>query len=162
MRQMAKVAGCALRDSGTLACLRQRAIAGAALACLILALAGSGWAAADSHRGARTCATRALRVVSFGGQGAARTEFAFLRFELRRPGRCTLSGYPGVTLLNGHHQLNLHVGRYDDGLRDRAVRIDTRHPAYFSLVYFAPPCAGGRIRVTGLRIVPPRIDRRCR
>ncbi len=101
------------------------------------------------------CRSDALRVVSFGGQGASGLFFAYLRFELRRPGHCTLRGYPGVTLLNGHHRLNIHVGRYPS--LPKSVLLDAHHPAYFNLV-FRPTTPAGHpcpIKVTALRIIPP-------
>lgn len=106
------------------------------------------------------CAAGALRAVSSGGQGAAGTQFASLRFELRGPGRCTLSGYPGVTLLDAGRQLRADVGRFSTG-RLRTVVVDARHPAHFDLVYRVTglaerPC---RTRVSDLRIIPPD-DRR--
>lgn len=111
----------------------------------------------SSQASATRCPTDALRLVAQPGQGAAGTEFVPLRFELRRPGHCTLGGYPGVTLLTGSHPLHVRVGRRPTGLA-RTVHLDTRHPAYFSLVYhnLGPP--GGRLchgRVTGVRIIPP-------
>jgi hypothetical protein len=101
--------------------------------------------------------TAVLRVVSFGGQGAAGTDFEFLRFELRRPGRCMLSGYPGVTLLDGQRRYNVHVGRYPAN-HLRTVQLEADHPAYFGLVFQGAspttgrPCHG---KITGLRVIPP-------
>jgi hypothetical protein len=104
------------------------------------------------------CAADDLRVVSVRGQGAAGTEFVPLRFELRRPGRCTLKGYPGVTLLDGSHGLDTHVGRRDDGRAPGVVQVDVGHPAYFNLTYrnLGPP--DGELchaTVTGLKLIPP-------
>ena len=118
---------------------------------------GSSAPAPAAANGSR-CAASALRVISSGGQGAAGTQFAALRFELRGPGRCTLSGYPGVTLLNGAQRFNTDVGRYRLG-QSRTVQVDARHPAYFDLVY--RNTASGRrprmcdTRVSALSIIPP-------
>lgn len=118
-----------------------------------VALLGPG---ASSQASQPLCGTDALRVVSFGGEGASGQFFAYLRFELRRPGHCMLRGYPGVTLFSGHHRLNIHVGRYPYGL-PRSVLLDAHHPAYFDLVFRPATPAGGPcpIRVTALRIIPP-------
>jgi len=102
------------------------------------------------------CMAGALRAVSSGGQGAAGTQFASLRFELRGAGRCTLRGFPGVTLLDAGRRLSTDVRRFSAG-RMRPVVIDARHPAHFDLSYRVTgqserPC---RTRVTDLRIIPP-------
>ncbi len=118
-----------------------------------------------SQASAARCATGALRAVALGGLGggAAGHFIAALRLELRGPGRCTLSGTPGVTLLNGRRRLKIHVIplRYY-GRPPQTVQLYAHHPAYFSFSYpLAPPavlkCPGSRI--TGLSIIPPN-DRR--
>jgi hypothetical protein len=113
-----------------------------------------------------TCAAGALRVVAVGAQGASGTDYSLLRFELRRPGDCTLSGYPGVTLLNGRHRLNIHVGRLNDGLPSRTLHVDARHPAYFDFVFRSYIAVNGnpdgrlcRTKITGLSIIPPNDGR---
>jgi hypothetical protein len=100
-------------------------------ACAIAPVALAGGSSSEA-RGTR-CAPGELRLISFGGQGAAGTEFAYLRLELRRPDRCTLTGYPGVTLLSGRRHLDIHV-RGDLGYPTRTVSLDAQHPAYFNLV----------------------------
>lgn len=104
------------------------------------------------------CAAGTLQVVSSGGQGAAGTQFASLRFELRGSGQCTLRGYPGVALLNRGRRLNANVGRYRTG-QPRTVRVDARHPAYFDLAYRttgnAMPGEVCGSRVTDLEVIPP-------
>jgi len=100
-----------------------------------------------------------LRAVSIGSQGAAGTQFASLRFELRGAGRCTLTGYPGVALLDGARRLDVDVGRFSTG-RPLSVRVDARHPAYFDLSYRTTASAqpgepGCRARITGLAVIPP-------
>ncbi len=139
-----------LRVTGTVRRVRYTVCLSVAVAVASLGLGSSSQASPPQ------CATDALRVVSRGGQGASGKIFAFLRFELRRPGgHCTLRGYPGVTLLNGRHRLNIHVGRYSSTLR--SVLLDADHPAYFDLVY-RPNTPAGRacpINVTELRIIPP-------
>ncbi len=123
--------------------------------------AGSSAPAAPAPRAASgsRCAAGALRVVSYGGQGAAGTQFALLRFELRGSGACTLTGYPGVTVLDDGRRLDVDVGRFSTGT-PKTVRVDVRHPAYFDVAYrtaasAAPderPCRG---TVTDLAVIPP-------
>lgn len=126
------------------------------VALALLSLGSTSAAQASSPR----CAASELRVVSSGSQGAAGTQFSALRFEHRGPGHCTLSGYPGVTLLNGPDRFNTDVGRFSTG-RPRTVRVDARHRAYFDLVHRAMTSDGRtcRTRVTHLRIIPPNTRR---
>jgi len=117
---------------------------------------GSSPPAAPAASGSR-CTADMLRVAFAGSQGAAGTQFAQLRFELRGPAQCTLRGYPGVALLNGARRLDVDVGRSAVGGQPRTVRVAARHPAYFDFSYRTDaiaqrPC--GR-RVTGLGIIPP-------
>ena len=117
---------------------------------------GSSPPAAPAASGSR-CTADMLRAVSAGGQGAAGTQFAQLRFELRGPGQCTLRGYPGVTLLNGGRRFDVDVGRSPIGGQPRSVRVAARNPAYFDLSYRTNaiaerPCGS---RVTVLGIIPP-------
>lgn len=115
------------------------------VALALLSLGSTSAAQASSSR----CAASELRVVSSGSQGAAGTQFSALRFEHRGPGHRTLSGYPGVTLLNGPDRFNTDVGRSSTG-RPRTVRIDARHRAYLDLVHRAMTSDGRtcRARVT--------------
>lgn len=125
----------------------------AAVACAVLLGAGSASQAALAR-----CATSALRAVSSRGGAALGTEFAGLRFELRKPGRCTLGGFPGVTLLDGDARLAVHVARFAGGDRPRTVTLDATHTAYFALAYHAFDNVRQRachVRVSGLRIIPP-------
>jgi hypothetical protein len=113
---------------------------------------------APSQAGLARCSTSALRAVSSGGNGAAGTQFAQFRFELRTSGRCTLGGFPGVTLLDGDARLAVHVARFASGTPPRTVTLDAKHPAYFSLVYHAFDNVHQRachVRVSGLRVIPP-------
>lgn len=116
---------------------------------------GSSPPAAPAASGSR-CTADMLRAVSAGGQGAAGTQFAQLRFELRGPGQCTLRGYPGVTLLNGGRRFDVDVGRSAIGGQPRTVRVAARNPAYFDVSYrndiAQRPCDS---RVTVLGIIPP-------
>lgn len=117
---------------------------------------GSSPPAAPAASGSR-CTADMLRAVSAGGQGAAGTQFAQLRFELRGPGQCTLRGYPGVTLLNGARRFDVDVGRSPIGGQPRTVRVAARNPAYFDVSYRTNaiaerPCGS---RVTVLGIIPP-------
>ena len=129
------------------------------VALAVVSLGSTSAAQASSPR----CAAGELRVVSSGSQGAAGTQFSALRFEHRGPGHCTLSGYPGVTLLNGPHRFNTDVGRFSTG-RPRTVRVDARHRAYFDLVHRAMTSDGRtcRARVTHLWIIPPNTRRALR
>jgi hypothetical protein len=109
-----------------------------------------------SSSGGDECTADALTVVSSGGQGAAGTEFAFLRFELRGSDSCTLRGYPGVALLDGGRRFNVNVGRYPAD-RQQTVQVDASHSAHFGLVYRNVGSDGQlcRSRVTDLEIIPP-------
>ena len=117
---------------------------------------GSSPPAAPAASGSR-CTADMLRVAFAGSQGAAGTQFAQLRFELRGPAQCTLRGYPGVALLNGGRRLDVDVGRSAVGGQPRTVRVAARNPAYFDLSYRTNaiaerPCGS---RVTVLGIIPP-------
>lgn len=72
-----------------------------------LVAAGALTLSSTSQARVGTCAAGALRVASYGHEGGGGTESAYLSFELRRPGRCTVSGYPGVSLLDGRHRLDV-------------------------------------------------------
>jgi hypothetical protein len=132
------------------------------VACTLAMLVAAGVAAAGvgatSHAAVARCSTSALRAVSSGSQGAAGTDFAELRFELRRPGRCALGGFPGVTLLDGDARIAVHVARFKGGGKPRTVTLSRGHPAYFAFVYHAFDNVHQRachVRVSGLRVIPP-------
>jgi hypothetical protein len=134
-------------------------LAGVGLAGLaaVAALGLTASSQATSPPSVGRCAASALRVVSFRGQGAAGTEYAPLRFELRRGGPCTLTGYPGVTLLDGHHQFDVNVPRAP-AFPVRTLRLDAHHPAYFNLIYHAFVPATGRpcqAKLTDVKVIPP-------
>lgn len=133
------------------------------LLCVGLVVAAALSLSSTSQASVARCATGALRAVALGGQGSAGTFNAVLRLELRGPGRCTLSGAPGVTLLNGRRRLEIHVipPRYY-GRPPQTVQLYAHHPTYFNLLYHLAPPAGQKCpssRITGLSIIPPN-DRR--
>jgi hypothetical protein len=125
----------------------------AVLAALSLTASSQATSAPNDVR----CAADSLRVDSLGGEASAGTDAAFLRLELRRGRPCTLSGFPGVTLLDGHRAFNVNVPRTPD-FPVRTVWLATHHPAYFDLVYRAFVPATGRAcraTITSLKVIPP-------
>jgi len=137
-----------------------RGIGRACVAGCLAAIAATSPASAQAPN--RRCATSELRAVSLGQQGAAGTQYGLLRLQLRRPGRCTLRGYPGITLLRGHRRLHLHVARDHAGPAPRTTHLRWHHSAYFNIIYRSHDAAAQRTchsRVTGLNVIPPN-DRR--
>jgi Protein of unknown function (DUF4232) len=117
---------------------------------------------ASSQTPDRRCVTSELRAISLGQQGAAGTQFGSLRLQLRRPGSCTLRGYPGITLLRGHRRLHLHVTRNHAGPAPRTTHLRWHHPADFNVVYRSYDAGAQRSchsKVTGLNVIPPNTHR---
>ena len=130
---------------------------GLAVVAMVVAVADGSASGASTSR----CPAGALRLRDLGTDGAAGLGIDLLRFELRRPGACTLRGYPGVTLLDGRRKLRVRLGRHTGVARPRTVRLDAHHPAVFEFLYEEHYASGSGalracpIKVTGLSVIPP-------
>jgi hypothetical protein len=67
--------------------------------------------AAPGPVGAPACATSALKVDVLRGSGAAGHQFALLQFTNKSTSECSLTGFPGVVLLEAGNQLGKPAAR---------------------------------------------------
>jgi hypothetical protein len=116
-------------------------------------------AAAGGAMPAAPCRTAQLDLVYKGFDGAAGTGYELFRLVPNAGVRCSMSGYPGVTLLGPkRRKLDIAVGRYHDELHSpatlvfthaRPARFDIRHP---DMTRSGHVCSH---RVTAVRVIPP-------
>jgi hypothetical protein len=126
----------------------------------LAALVAAAVVAPSEGAAPQPCRSSQLRLVYHRVDGALGTLYELLRFEARPGVRCTMGGYPGVSLLGrNHRRLPIHVGR-EMGSRN-PLRTQTFEPgrsARFSVLHpSASPATtkACRTRVYFFRVIPP-------
>ncbi|MGW3955866.1 DUF4232 domain-containing protein [Streptomyces sp. NPDC004752] len=136
---------------------RRVAIASATALLMGGAAAGAAWATttAAAPAGPRSCTVSDLYVSMGRKEGAAGSLYWPIRFTNTSTSRCTLRGYPGVSVLDtAHHQIGAAATR-----TGQAVSTVTLAPAHAvsAVIRTTNGPIGGPCRATGtyLRTYPP-------